>query len=429
MTANILVVDDDDHMRIALKEALSSAGYGVALAQDGEKAREVLVRQRYDLVITDVKMPKISGIDLLKYIKEESPLLPIILITAFGTIQDAVRVIKEGAFDYIEKPFSIDALYSTVKRALGTNGTRIVCTSQAMRDVLISAERVAQSDATVLIVGESGVGKELVARYIHDRSERNEKPYVPVNCAALPENLLESELFGHERGAFTGAHARKPGKFEIADGGTILLDEVTEMDQRLQAKLLRVLQEKEIEVIGSRYPKKVDVKVIAATNRDITKYVEEGKFREDLYYRLNVFPVVVPPLRERKEDIPELVAYLLKKHTKGKDVRIEQDALEFLMDQPWKGNVRELENTIARAAIISNYTVITIKALQEIHTRNNNVKVGSVKEMERRLIMEALRSVNGNKTRAATILGITARTLRNKMKEYRDMGLAISTSN
>jgi DNA-binding NtrC family response regulator len=369
-------------------------------------------------------MPHMNGIDLLKHIREEHPLLPVILVTAYGTIQDAVSVIKEGAFDYIQKPFNTETLYSVVKRALGVNGGKIIYSSRVMRDVFLKAERVAKSDTTVFVLGESGVGKELVARYIHENSDRSKNAFVAVNCAALPENLLESELFGYEKGAFTGALSRKMGKFEVADKGTILLDEVTEMDFRLQAKLLRVLQEREIEVVGSKYPKKVDVKVIATTNRNINKMVEEGKFREDLFYRLNVFPIVVPPLRERKEDIPELVAHFLHKHSKGTDMRINEEAMTFLMENNWKGNVRELENNIARACILSNYSVIKLTHLQEMVSVKNTPH-GSVKEMETNLILDALKSYKGNRTKAASMLGITVRTLRNKIKEYKDMGINI----
>jgi two-component system response regulator FlrC len=353
-------------------------------------------------------------------------------MTAYGTVEHAVTAMKEGAFDYIQKPFDVDALYEVVQRALGTESDKIVCCSKSMKDVLVKAQQVARSDATVLIMGESGVGKELISRYIHENGDRQDMPFVAVNCAALPENLLESELFGYEKGAFTGANARKQGKFEIADKGTILLDEVTEMDLRLQAKLLRVLQEREVEVIGSRFPKKVDVKVIATTNRGLDKYVEEGKFREDLYYRINVFPIVVPPLRDRREDIPQLVADLVRKHGRGADIRIEKEGMNYLIQRSWKGNVRELENAVARACILSNYSVIKASHLQDpVETRESGREsvsrdaVGSVREMEMKLILDALKTMNGNRTRAASVLGITSRTLRNKIKEYRDMGLAV----
>ncbi|MBP8626572.1 MAG: sigma-54-dependent Fis family transcriptional regulator [Syntrophorhabdaceae bacterium] len=422
MKANVLVIDDDYHMRVALKDSLSRVGYAVSTAEDGMKAIDEMGKGIFDLIITDVKMPHLNGIDLLKHIRREYPLLPVILVTAYGTIQDAVTVIKEGAFDYIQKPFSAEALYNTVRRALGVNNGKIIYTSKAMRDVLLKAERVAKSDATVLIVGESGVGKELVARFIHENSDRAQMPFVPVNCASLPENLLESELFGYEKGAFTGANSRKMGKFEIADKGTILLDEITEMDFRLQAKLLRVLQEKEIEIVGSRYPKKIDVKVIATTNRNIKAMAAEGRFREDLYYRLNVFPIYVPPLRERKEDIPDLVACFLRKHSKGMDVGITDEAMRFLIENNWKGNARELENVIARACILSNYSVIKLTHLNEMEFTQESTK-GSIKEMEMRLILDALKTCHGNKTKAASLLGVTARTLRNKIKEYREMGI------
>jgi two-component system response regulator FlrC len=424
MRTNVLVVDDDDHMRIALKESLTQAGYAVSMADNGLKAVEEIDRNMFDLVITDVKMPHLNGIDLLQRVKDKRPFLPVILITAYGTVQDAVKVIKEGAFDYIQKPFNTDTLYCVVKRALGVNGGKIIYASREMKNVLQSTERVAKTDATVLILGESGVGKELVARYIHENSDRVDKPFIAVNCAALPENLLESELFGYEKGAFTGASSRKFGKFELADRGTILLDEVTEMDFRLQAKLLRVLQEKEVEVVGARFPKKVDVRVIATTNRQLAKYVEEGKFREDLYYRLNVFPIHVPPLRERRDDILPLVAYFLKKHSKGMDVGIEEGVMNYLKQKNWKGNVRELENTIARACILSNYSQIKMTHLPDMDSVKD-VSLGSVREMEMKLIIDALKSVRGNRTKAAGLLGITSRTLRNKIKEYRDIGLNI----
>ena len=426
MKTNVLVVDDDNHMRIALKESLGRAGYSVSVAEDGKEALDEIERRIFDLVITDVKMPHVSGIDLLNHIKESRPFMPVILMTGYGTVQDAVKVIKEGAYDYIQKPFNTDTLYGIVKRALGVKNGKIVYASRVMKEILLKAERVAKSDATVLVLGESGVGKEVISRYIHENSDRHDKSFVAVNCAALPETLLESELFGYEKGAFTGAFARKLGKFELADKGTILLDEITEMDPRLQAKLLRVLQEKEIEVIGSKYPKQVNVRVIATTNRNINKYVDEGKFREDLYYRLNVFPITVPPLRERKEDIPPLVEYLLKKHAKGMDVGIDSEAISYLKERPWRGNVRELENLIARACILSNSSVIKLTHLTDIDCASESVAgSGSVKDMETKLILDALKSVRGNRTKAASILGITVRTLRNKIHEYKTMGIEV----
>ena len=432
MKTNVLVVDDDNHMRIALRESLARAGYNVSVAQDGKEALARIAGSLYDLVITDVKMPHVTGIDLLKEIKDTSPLLPVILITGYGTVQDAVKVIKEGAYDYIQKPFNTDTLYGVVKRALGVNNGKVVFASRIMKELLLKAEKVAKSDATVLVLGESGVGKEIISRYIYENSGRAENPFVAVNCAALPENLLESELFGYEKGAFTGAASRKQGKFEIADKGTILLDEITEMDLRLQAKLLRVLQEREIEVVGARFPKKVDVRVIATTNRNLKQYVGEGKFREDLFYRLNVFPITVPPLRERPDDIEPLVGHLLKKHGNGTDMTIEKDALDYLKSRPWKGNVRELENLVARACILSGSAVIKLTHVKELDGETEdtpaaaaNLGNGSVKEMETKLIIDALKSVKGNRTKAASILGITVRTLRNKINEYRLIGIEV----
>jgi two-component system response regulator FlrC len=429
---NILVVDDDYHMRVALSEALVKAGYEVRAAEDGRVAMESIKKSSCDLVITDVKMPYVNGIDLLGRLKKEQCSVPVIVITAYGTVEHAVNAMKEGAFDYIQKPFDTETLYGIVQRALGLDSGKIVCSSRAMKEVLLKAKAVAKTDATVMVMGESGVGKELISRYMHESGQRREMAFIAVNCAALPENLLESELFGYEKGAFTGAAARKPGKFELADKGTILLDEVTEVDLRLQAKLLRVLQEREVEVIGSKYPKKVDVKVIATTNRNLAKLMQEGKFREDLYYRLNVFPIVVPPLRERREDIPELTAHLLKKYARGTDTRISAEAMDYLMQKGWKGNVRELENAVARACILSDYTVIKPAHLQDPCDGNGQVAprtpvdgVGSVREMEMKLILDALKSMDGNRTKAASVLGITSRTLRNKIKEYRDLGVAV----
>jgi two-component system response regulator FlrC len=429
---NILVVDDDYHMRVALSEALMKAGYEVRAAEDGRVAMEAIKKSACDLVITDVKMPYINGTDLLGRLKKEQCSLPVIVITAYGTVEHAVNAIKEGAFDYIQKPFDTETLYGIVERALGLDSGEIVCSSRAMKEVLLKAKAVAKTDATVMVMGESGVGKELISRYVHECGQRREMAFVAVNCAALPENLLESELFGYEKGAFTGAAARKPGKFELADKGVILLDEVTEVDLRLQAKLLRVLQEREVEVIGSKYPKKVDVKVIATTNKNLARLVQEGKFREDLYYRLNVFPIVVPPLRERREDIPELTTHLLKKYARGTDTRISEEAMDYLMQRSWKGNVRELENAVARACILSDYTVIEPAHLQDpcdesepMTSRTPVDAVGSVREMEMKLILDALKSMNGNRTKAAFVLGITSRTLRNKIKEYRDLGVAV----
>jgi two-component system response regulator FlrC len=424
MKTNILVVDDDMHMRLALKESLSKAGYTISLAEDGMAAVELVRKSPCDLIITDVRMPRKNGLELLKSIRAGESLVPVILITGYGTVNDAVTAIKGGAFDYIQKPFDTETLYGVVKRALGQNNGTIIHVSKAIQEMLLNAGRVARSDATVLILGESGVGKELVSKYIHQNSSRKAGPFVPVNCAALPENLLESELFGYEKGAFTGASIRKPGKFEIADKGTILLDEVTEMDMRLQAKLLRVLQEREIEVIGSRFPKTVDVRVIATTNRDIRKYVEEGKFREDLFYRLHVFPITVPPLRERKDDIPVLVAYFLRKFAKGMDIGVSDEAMEFLKSKNWRGNVRELENVIARACILSDYSHIKLSHVKD-EGETKELKPSSVREMEMKLILETLTSLEGNRTRAASVLGITVRTLRNKINEYRSLGIHV----
>ena len=408
------------------------AGYEVAAAEDGRAAMESVKQRACDLVITDVKMPYINGIDLLGRIKKEQCSLPVIVITAYGTVEHAVNAMKEGAFDYIQKPFDAETLYGVVQRALGLDSGKIVCSSRAMKEVLLKAKAVAKTDATVLLMGESGVGKELISRYVHENSERREMAFVAVNCAALPENLLESELFGYEKGAFTGAVTRKPGKFELADKGTILLDEATEMELRLQAKLLRVLQEREVEAIGAKYPKKVDVKVIATTNRNLARLVQEGKFREDLYYRLNVFPIVVPPLRERREDIPELAGHLLKKYARGTDTRISAEAMEYLMQRRLEGE-RQGAGERDRQGVHPLGLHRHQARAPSGPGRGGRVAGGRV-DYGRRGLGErdgdeadpgCAESMNGNRTKAASVLGITSRTLRNKIKEYRDLGVAV----
>lgn len=422
--ANVLVVDDDANMQIAIRESLLKAGYAVSTAEDGRKAIKEMEKKSVDVVITDIQMPNLNGMELLRYIKKQTPYLPVILVTGYATVQDAVSVIKEGAFDYIQKPFDRDTLCRTVFRALGEGNGDIVCESKAMKDVFAQALLIAESDESVFLMGESGVGKEVVAKYIHKNSPRAGKQFVGINCASLPENLMESELFGYEKGAFTGANYRKPGKFEVADKGTILLDEITEMDMRLQSKLLRVLQEKEIEVLGAKTARKVDVRVIATTNRNLQEYVREGKFRQDLYYRLNVLPIYIPPLRERKEDIPMLAACFLRKYSKGMDAQIEEEVMECLYKNPWHGNVRELENVIARACVLSNYGIIKKHHIEEM-SQSLQIPNNSIRDVEAKTIIDALKSSGGNRTKAAKLLGITTRTIRNKIHGYREIGIDI----
>ena len=435
-----MVIDDDPNMRIALKEALIRAGWHVTLASSGEEGLKVFEKMGPDLVITDVKMEGLNGIEVLTEIKKRSG-IPVVVITAYGTIGDAVDAMKRGAVDYILKPFSFEDLERVIENALPfkENGETdfnvdgfdciLVGNSPAFREVISLCDSVASSRCTVLIQGESGTGKELIARYIHFKSPRRSKPFVAVNCAAIPENLLESELFGHERGAFTGASTQKTGKFELANKGTILLDEIGEMQKALQAKLLRVLQEFEIDRVGGKAPIPIDVRVLATTNADLREMVKENKFREDLFYRLNVITIKVPPLRDRIEDIELLAYHFLRKYAQedGRAIKtISKKALEILRSYPWPGNVRELQNVMARAVLIAsgdiiNESEIILEGEENLHqsVKELNISAGqSVREVEKLLILKTLQEVGGNRTKAAKMLGISIRTLRNKLSEY-----------
>lgn len=426
--SKVLAIDDDSNMRIALKEALERMGFVVHHAIDGEDGVIKVKKESYCLIITDMMMPKMDGLSFLRHIRNEGVLTPVLIITGFGTIENAVEAMKLGAADYIMKPFS----YETLKRSIEglipktLEDRDIVYMSSQMQKIVNLATELAKSDLTVLIYGESGTGKEVLARYIHKNSKRSDKPFVAVNCAAIPENLLESELFGHEKGAFTGALERRIGKFEKAQGGTILLDEIGEMALPLQAKLLRVLQEKEFDRVGGKEPVKIDVRIIATTNRDLKKECEKGNFREDLYYRLNVFPIKLPPLRERKEDIEFLSEHFLHKYNLKINKNIlgfDKKAMEILKSHYWKGNVRELENVIQRAVFMCQKNYISI---DDIYFEDDGIRQtsgvefakGSLKDVEKEMIFKTLAETGGNKTKAADILGITVRTLRNKLKEY-----------
>ncbi|MBI5327944.1 MAG: sigma-54-dependent Fis family transcriptional regulator [Deltaproteobacteria bacterium] len=428
----LLVVDDETQMRTALYEVLKRRGYDVVAVENGRDAVDRLSRERFDAVITDVKMPGMCGIDVLRSVKTINPTLPVLMMTAFGTIENAISAMKDGASDYILKPFSPDIIDSAVKKVLsqetdGNDFELITCDSK-MLNILDMARGIAFSSATVLIMGESGTGKELIARFIHNSSPRKEMPFVAINCASIPDGLLESELFGHEKGAFTGAVSNRKGKFELAHRGTILLDEIGEMGLNLQAKLLRVLQQREIDRIGGSRPMPVDIRVIATTNRDLNKEVEAKRFREDLFYRLNVFPVVIPPLRERKVDVPLLAEYFLNKFCgkNGKNIKgISEDAMRYLKTKEWRGNVRELENVMERGVLlckgeeISTEDLYHIKGDSPLYMTDGEVQhTGMLKDAEKGLISKALKDTEGNKTKAAKLLGISIRTLRNKLKEY-----------
>ena len=467
----ILVVDDEVEMRIAMSAALKRCGYPVELSHNAIDGLNKFKKNKYSLVITDMTMPKRSGLEMLKDMKAINSSIPIIMITAYGTIDTAVSAMKHGAFDYVQKPFDFDTFIFLVERALtfkstlaksavelasstrtGKNASpaekgktgykETITVDPTMLELLKVAKSVSPSKSTVLIQAESGTGKELLARYIHAQSDRAERAFVAINCAALPETLLESELFGHKKGAFTGAINDHRGKFEQANGGTILLDEISEMPLSLQAKLLRVLQEYTIDRVGGTDTVPVDVRVIATTNRDLLEYVEDGSFREDLYFRLNVIPMTLPPLRDRKGDIKVLAEYLVKKHSEiaGKpEPQISEEVYRLLENYNWRGNVRELENLMERACLLSDGKTIRIANLMltpgttQSTSKNNghtNNEDGSLElpagvsmwEAEKQLILNTLQQTKGNRTKAADILGISIRTLRNKLNEYKQDG-------
>ena len=476
----ILIVDDEVEMRIAMSETLKHCGYPVELSHNAIDALKKYKENDYSMVITDMTMPKRSGLELLKDIKRLDSAKPVIMATAYATVETAVEAMKHGAFDYIKKPIDFDSFLFLVERALAFKGhtgsmvplegepkpvkgrvtetsKEIVTQNQEMLNLLDVTQNISKSKATVLIQSESGTGKELLAHYIHDHSERAGKPFVAVNCAALPDTLLESELFGYKKGAFTGANQDHRGKFEQAHTGTILLDEISEMALPLQAKLLRVLQEHEIDKVGGKEPIQVDVRVVATTNRGMLEMVESGKFREDLYFRLNVIPLALPALRERMDDLPVLVEHFLDKHSrlnKRERPTVSPETMAILRDYRWRGNVRELENVVERALLLCDGKEIkphnllmhsqmgkqsinqdlarattsqptSEGAVETPESKDSalGIEVGmSMKEAEKKLIFETLRETGGNRTKAAKILGISIRTLRNKLNEYRAEG-------
>jgi DNA-binding NtrC family response regulator len=419
----ILVVDDDAQMRAALSEAIQRLGYSAVICDNGVDAIGKLGKADYSLIITDMKMPKMDGLTFLKEARRRVGNLPILVITGFGTVENAVESMKEGAMDYLMKPFSFDTLNKTIASILArsTPEKDILTGNAEMKKIVNLAGNLAANDITVLITGESGTGKELLARHIHRLSKRKDKPFVAVNCAAIPESLLESELFGYEKGAFTGAAERKKGKIELADGGTILLDEIGEMPMLLQVKLLRVLQEREVDRVGGKDPVRVDVRVIATTNRDLVIECAEGRFREDLYYRLNVFPLRVPPLRERQEDIPLLADHLVTMLSEraGKNLHgCTEEAIAFLQTMTWRGNVRELENVMQRAVFLCTGDAVDRVDLMIDSVGSTPAANGKLRDMERDMILKTLKEVNGNKSQAAKRLGVSVRTVRNKLNEY-----------
>jgi len=446
----ILIVDDEDGMRRLLSRVLTREGYETSAVANGAEALRLVASERFDLVVTDIKMPEMDGLQLLAELKEYEPSLPIIVITAYGTIENAVQALRSGAYDYIAKPFENDEIKLTVAKAfererlLAENRylhaelegrydfSGIVGGSLAMQQVYDMASSVAVSNANVLITGESGTGKELLARSIHYSSLRKEKPFVVLNCAAISEGVLESELFGHEKGAFSGALDTRKGRFERADQGTLFIDEVAEMSMAAQVKLLRVIQEHEFERVGGNKTISVDVRIVAATNKKLEDQVKNGNFREDLYYRLNVVNINVPPLRSRREDVEPLSRFFLEKYTSetGKKITdLSPRALSCLLAHDWPGNVRELQNAIERAVVLSKGSVLTPRDFPQGMQGDDQIclqipeKGGSLtdilEDLERQLIIQTLQREDGSQTRAAETLGIKRTTLRYKMEKYR----------
>lgn len=458
--AHILVVEDDWDLRDALSDTLEFDGYQVQAAASAEEALQLLSHKRFDLVVSDINMGGMDGHELLVRVRALYPVLPVVLITAFGSIGSSVRAMQQGAVDYLLKPFKPEQLIATVEKYLTVRvkgGSEPVAVEPASQQVLALARKVAQSDATVLISGESGTGKEVLAQYIHQQSHRSQGPFVAINCAAIPENMLEATLFGHEKGAFTGAHQSSPGKFEQANGGTLLLDEISEMDIGLQAKILRVLQEREVERLGSRKTISLDVRVIATTNRDLQQFVRQGRFREDLYYRLSVFPLSWRPLRQRPLDIVPLAERLLAQHASrmGRGaVMLDDSACEALTAYPWPGNVRELDNVLQRALIIHDGNRISAAALalggddhaltlssfeparstalsSESSPESAAAADGALgldlRQREFQIIITTLKQQGGRRKETADALGVSARTLRYKLARMRDMGINIDS--
>ncbi|MGA8213938.1 MAG: sigma-54 dependent transcriptional regulator [Candidatus Sulfotelmatobacter sp.] len=442
----VLIVEDEAKMRRLLELNLGEDGFATLSAGDAEAGLKLLRESTVDLVVTDLKLPGMNGLEFLQAIKRQNAALPVVVMTAFGTVETAVEAMKAGASDYVLKPFSLSEMRMVIRKELDVRDLReenrslrealgkryvhpnVVARSAKMQEVLATVDRVAPTNSTVLLGGESGVGKDLIARAIHEKSRRAAGPFIKINSTAIPENLLESELFGYEKGAFTGANASKPGKFELADKGTLFLDEIGDVPPAIQVKLLRVLQEREFERLGGTRTVKVDVRLIAATNRDLREALEQGTFREDLYYRLNVVPIDIAPLRQRKEDIPDLVNLFISRFAgdSGKPVNsITPEAMQILVNYHWPGNVRELQNIIERACALAKGTVLEAR---DIHLDVRPAKVANgasgflpegmtLEHWEDEMIQEALRRANGNKSQAARLLGLSRNALRYRLSK------------
>jgi DNA-binding NtrC family response regulator len=456
---DILLVEDKESLRRVLRLTLEHAGYGVTECADASSAAAEIERAPYRLVLTDLRMPNGTGLDVLRAARAADPDVPVVVMTAYGSIDEAVQAMKDGAHDFLQKPVDSNHLILLIQRALEQSRLRtenillreewsrrygfprIIGESDAIKRAVAETQRVATTEATVLLLGESGTGKELFARAVHHLSPRRDQPFVAINCAAIPETLIESELFGHERGAFTGATERRPGKFELASGGTVFLDEIGELPLAAQGKLLRVIEEKTVDRIGGRVTVPVDVRIVAATNRDLKSAAEAGEFRRDLYFRLAVFPVEIPPLRERGDDVAMLARHFAAqfgKELRGREATLSDDAVALLRSRPWQGNVRELENAIERACILADSLALEASDLAlgasppsrvvadeadsfaglDLSGTLSEAADRAVRAVERRKIAGALRDSEGNKTRAAEALGVSYKTLLTKIKDY-----------
>ena len=446
---SILIIDDEEAQRNVLKGYLEKKGFKIFTASSGTEGVKSVQDNMIDIVLSDYKMPDITGLEVLEHVKKINPAISFIILTAYGTIENAVKAMRLGAFDYISKPVDLDELDLLLERIIENKNLKseiallkdqlkekfkidsFVSNSPRMEEVLSMASRAADSKATVLITGESGTGKEVLAKSIHFASSRKDKPFIAVNIPALPETLLESELFGHEKGAFTGAEKSKKGRFELADGGTIFLDEIGDIPLNLQVKLLRVLQEHQIERLGSSENINIDVRIIAATHQNLEQNIKDGSFREDLFYRLNIVSLNIPPLRERKEDILPLIDYFIDKYSKENNKQkrnLSKEAVDLLLKYNFPGNVRELENIIERSVVLSRNDIITLndlpnvvkgfKAEKEVKVKEDETLVEQVEELEKKLIYDALSKANGNQSLAGRMLGLTERNLRYKMQKY-----------
>jgi two-component system response regulator FlrC len=437
MSPRILIVEDDPTLRMALIDTLEEATFEVFEADNGKEALLQLMHQDIDVIVSDVQMDVMDGNQLLAAVREKYPSIPFVMMTAHASVERAVAAMRDGATDYLQKPFEATSLLETVTRMAkrsGLDSDEMVAEDPRTKEILGVVDRVAPSDASIMISGESGTGKEVLAKTIHKRSDRNAKPFVALNCAAIPENMLEAILFGYEKGAFTGATSSREGKFEQANGGTLLLDEISEMALELQAKLLRVLQEREVERLGGKNSIPLDVRVLATTNRHLATEVREGRFREDLYFRLNVFPIELPPLRERCADVIPLTYLFMERYSSGKVLTLSPASEEKLLSHGWRGNIRELGNCIHRACILARGVEITpddivFDALVDVGSttsaQSEEVATDDLKVNEQVMILSTLRDLNGNRKLASERLGISSRTLRYKLAKYKEQGVEI----